>query len=193
MKLRLIATAALALVAGSAAAQPPAGAGRGPGLAGFGLLEFDANADGKLTKAEFDAGQRARFDKIDANKDGFITQEERQAQRKAMDDTRRAEMAKIRFTELDKDKNGQLSPSEFSAGGPRVDAKAPGRDHGGHRKGDRGRPERVKANADKAAADAKISFADFSARGAEAFARADANKDGTVTVAELQALRPDRP
>lgn len=196
MKLSLIATAALALVAGTAAAQPPApGAhGRGPGPGAFGLLEFDANADGKLTKAEFDAGQRAHFDKLDANKDGSITREEREAFHKAAAETRRTELNKVRFTQLDKDKNGQLSQSEFSAGGPRADGQ--GRDHhrGGDRKGRPGGPERVKANGDKAAdRDTPVTYADFAARGAEAFTRADTNKDGTVTIAELQALKPNRP
>lgn len=196
MKLRLIATAALALVAGSAAAQPPApgASGRGPGPGAFGLLEFDTNADGKLTKAEFDASQRARFDKIDANKDGSITSEERQAFHKAAAETRRTELNKVRFTELDKDKSGQLSQSEFAAGGPRMDGKATGRHNGGPRKGGKDRPERVKADGDKRGdRDASVSFADFAARGAEAFARADANKDGTITIAELQALKPARP
>lgn len=187
MKLRLIAaTAVLALVAGSAVAQP-AGPGRGPGPGGFGLLEFDANADGKLTKTELDSGQRARFDKIDANKDGSITGAERAAHFKATADARRAEVTKARFADLDKDKNGQLSQSEFSAGGARADGKGLGRHHDGRSMG--GNPERVRADAGK---DTKTSFADFSARGTEAFARADANKDGTVTIAELQALKPAR-
>ncbi len=192
MKLRLIAaTAALALVAGSAVAQPPAGGGhaRGHGPAGFGLLEFDANADGKLTKSEFDAGQRARFDKMDADKDGSITREERVAHFKATAEARRAEATKARFAELDKDKNGQLSQSEFAAASVRADGKAPGRHHGGPRMGGPGKPGRISANADK---DTTVTFADFSARGAEAFARADANKDGTVTIAELQAMKPSR-
>jgi len=189
MKLRLIATAALALVAGSAVAQPPTGPSRGPGPGGFALLEFDANADGKLTKTEFDAGQRARFDKIDTNKDSSITREEREAHIKATAETRRAELNKVRFADLDKDKNGQLSQSEFATGGPRADGKGGGRRFDGAHKGSRGTPDKVRADANK---DTKLSFADFSARGADAFARADANKDGTVTIAELQAMKPDR-
>lgn len=190
MKLRLIAaTAALGLVVSTAAAQPPSGPrlDRGPGLDGFGLLAFDANADGKLTKAEFDAGQRARFDKIDANRDGSITREERATHFKASAEARRAEATKARFADLDKDKNGQLSQSEFAAGGASVDGKGPDRHRSGGSMGDK--PERVRADADK---NAKISFADFSARGVEAFARADVNKDGTVIIAELQALKPPR-
>jgi Ca2+-binding EF-hand superfamily protein len=47
----------------------------------------DANSDGKLTKAEADAGMPRvgkNFDAIDANKDGFVTQDEiRAAMQKA--------------------------------------------------------------------------------------------------------------
>ncbi len=225
MKLRLAAVAILALAAGAASAQPPKappGAGPGPGRggpAGFGLLQFDANADGKLTKAEFDTALRARFDKIDTNKDGVATREEFQAAWKADAESHRAARAKERFAELDKDKNGQLSPAEFAAGMPI---------HGGHafRDGDgprlpmagmAGPPPRFMADGgprgmapegrfprdergqkeddgSKRAgpldddADGKVTFAEFSAGPLEAFARADANKDGTVTIAELQAL-----
>ncbi|RYG31420.1 MAG: calcium-binding protein, partial [Burkholderiales bacterium] len=122
--------------------------------------------------------------------DGSITREERAAHLKTTAEARRAEVTKTRFVELDKDKNGQLSQAEFSAGGPRADGKGHGRRHGGSAMGSPGKPERVRADAGK---DTKVSFADFSARGAEAFARADANKDGTVTIAELQAMRPARP
>ena len=37
-------------------------------------------------------------------------------------------------------------------------------------------------------ADGKITFSEFTSRPNEAFTRADSNKDGTVTIAELQAL-----
>jgi len=187
MKFRLIAIATLALTAGAASAQPPVAGPRGPGPGGFGLLEFDANADGKLTKAEFDAAQQARFNKIDANKDGTATREEFQAAHKADAEARRAEMSKARFTALDTDKSGQLSQSEFAAGGPGHDGDK------GHRRGGPGAhkgpgpdgPRRASADGD-----GKMTFAEFSARGAEAFARADANKDGVVTISELQALKP---
>lgn len=44
----------------------------------------DANKDGTVTRAEFDAGVKAHFDMADANKDGKITHEERRAAMKAM-------------------------------------------------------------------------------------------------------------
>ena len=41
--------------------------------------------------------------------------------------------------------------------------------------------------------DGKVSLTEFSARAVEGFNRADTNKDGVVTIAELQAARPARP
>ena len=196
MKFPLLAVATLALAAGAASAQPPApadgphGRRRGPG--GFGLLEFDANADGKLTKAEFDAAQRARFTKIDANKDGTATAEEFQTARKAEGEARRAEMTGTHFAALDTDKNGQVSQSEFAARSPRPDGHK-GPRHGGRGPGMGGRPgidgAKLPGRRD-ADADGKMTFAEFSAPGAEAFARADTNKDVTVTITELQVMKP---
>lgn len=203
MKLRLFAAAAIALAAGAASAQPPGAAshGRDRGPSGFGLLEFDANADGKLTKAEFDAAQRARFNQIDANKDGTATSEEFQTARKAAGEARKAEISKARFTALDTDKNGQISQAEFAAGAPGRDGNKGGRRSGGHRHMGPGPggpqaaagPDGAKrAGRQDADSDGKITFAEFSAGGTAAFTRADANKDGTVTVAELQAMKPGR-
>lgn len=186
---------ALVLTAGSVAiAQQPGGPGpmkhgRGAGPGGFGLLQFDTNADGRLTKAEFDNAQRTRFNEIDGNKDGFATQEEAQAAREA----RRANAGKERFAAIDTDKNGQLSQTEFEAArergpgpdGPRMRGGRGGPPGGPGAPGGIGRGGPLGLDADN---DGKVSFAEFSARGTEAFTRADTNKDGTVTIAELQSL-----
>lgn len=62
--------AVLSLCAGAALAQGPGGGG-----AQF-WTNADANKDGTVTKAEFDAARGARFATQDANKDGFLVQAE---------------------------------------------------------------------------------------------------------------------
>src|SRR5262245_43808159 len=47
-------------------------AGRPPG----GLMRYDANKDGVVDRAEWRAGQEARFNRLDSNRDGKLTQEE---------------------------------------------------------------------------------------------------------------------
>lgn len=196
MKPIFLLAASLAVLAGSATAQ---GLGPGRGHGGFDLLQFDANADGRLTKAEFEAGQRARFNLIDGNKDGAATPEEIAAGRQAQGKANREAMMKVRFAELDKDKNGQLSQTEFLAVPEGREDRGPGmrsgpgpRRAGGRGPGDPGGPDGrpVFAGRGDADRDGKLTFAEFSARGTEAFNRADANKDGAVTITELQAARP---
>ena len=63
--------------------------GRGMGMRGHGgmrggMMRLDADKDGAITLAEFEAGALERFNRHDANKDGKITQEERAAAREAM-------------------------------------------------------------------------------------------------------------
>lgn len=221
MKRKLLVVASLLALAGSATAQMP-GAG---GARGFGLLEFDTNADGRLTKAEFDAAQRTRFNQIDADKDGSATPEEIRTGMEAQAKARHEAAQKARFTELDKDKNGQISQAEFLSAetgdhGPRMrDGRAPGRImmFGGPGGPDRLRGERMRgpggprsdgapgagsppqpgniqlrAGPADADGDGRLTFAEFTARPREAFTRADGNKDGTVTIAELQTMSGPR-
>lgn len=201
----LIAAASMTALAGLAIAQPAA---RGPG--GFGLLALDGNADGKVERAEVLAAQRVHFDKIDTNRDGQATPEELKAFHEQERAARTQEMATRRFAELDKDGNGQVSKTEFTAGlearhdkagMDRADGRR-GPDHEVRARGPGPGPERHGRDPDGKGqpgmrgdtnSDGKVSFAEFSARGVEAFDRADANKDGVVTIAELQAMRPDRP
>lgn len=59
---------------------------RGFGRDGMGGMrggKLDADGDGIITRAEFQAPALAMFDRVDANKDGTITPEERQAARQA--------------------------------------------------------------------------------------------------------------
>jgi len=191
MKLALTVLGASALSAVAlvsvAIAQPP---GRGPGgLAGFALLQHDANGDGRLTRAEFDAAQKARFDTFDVDKDGSATPDEIRSQQKAHADEWRVSAMTERFDALDADKSGQLSRVEFSAGpaaGDRdIKRGVPDRRRGPDRDG-AGPGKRINAGG-------TLTLAEFTARGAESFARADANKDGAVTVTELQSLSPQRP
>jgi len=220
MKRTLIAAASLtvlgaASVAGIALAQPRGDAA--PHAQGFGLVAFDANADGKISRAELDSAQRARFEAIDASRDGFATPEEFKAAHEKDRAARHAQMVDTRFAALDKDGNQTISKTEFSTGltppdgaQPGPGRGGPGRDGpgrggsgrefragspGGHGmdrgpQGADGKPGRIGPDAD---GDGKVSLAEFSSRAVEGFNRADTNKDGVVTIAELQGSRPARP
>ena len=181
-----VSAAGVIALASAAIAQP---SGRGP--AGFGLLQHDANGDGRLTRSEFDTAQKSRFDAIDANRDGGVTLAEVQAERQAQRQSIRTQMIASRFEALDTDRNGQLSQTEFSVRPAEQDrgGRHGRRHHAGGREGAaKAMMSRIDANAD-----GTVSMAEFSARGAKAFAMADGNKDGVVTVRELQSLRPNRP
>lgn len=197
--------AAALVAAGSANAQktPPMGGHGG----GFGLLVLDANNDGKLTRAEFDAGQKVRFTAADADRDGFVTPPEmRSAMMKRRMDAR--------FATLDADRNGQISKAEFEAGLTKPDAPGGdlGRSHRFHGPDGRGgpgftdgrRPDGGPATAavhDASSArqprrmgpadangDGKLDLDEFSSRARTEFDRADTDKNGVVTIAELRAL-----
>jgi hypothetical protein len=128
MKRILFAAAALALVAGAANAQPAGKMGAradGDGDGKITLSEFrtarvtqmmklDANKDGKVSKAEFDARGQGRgapegkpkgdgsrmFGMLDTNKDG------------ALDKAELGKMAEKRFARMDADGDGVLSAAE---------------------------------------------------------------------------------
>lgn len=150
----------------------------------------DANKDGKISKAEFNAASDARFARMDANRDGKLSKEDRELARQA-----RLEQ---RFATIDTDKNGQISKAEFMTGHQRPDrgsgAKG-GRDgerhwgrhgHGGHGKGMMMQGFHGRGDADK---DGQVTREEFRAHAQTMFDKADANKDGSVTSEELAAAR----
>lgn len=167
-----------ALVVGLAATASAQGQGPGPRAAGFGLFAFDTNADGRLTRVEFDAAQKARFDALDSDRNGVITAQERRAVMEAQREAAKA----ARFAALDTDGDGKLSPAELDNA------------RGAYPRAGRRGPDRARFGGPGAArgGGADLTFAAFSERAGRAFEAADTNKDGVVTIAEVQALRPRR-
>lgn len=138
-----------------------------------------------ITRAEAEAKVKEYFALFDANKDSAVTKEEITAQREAARTKWRAE----RFNALDKDGNGAISRAEFDAAhqdragrGPGADGKRGGPGHhrmGGGMKG--GGMSIAKADADK---DGRITLAEATRAALAHFDKMDANKDGTVTAQE---------
>ena len=110
------------------------------------------------------------FGKADVNNDGFLNQDEVQTLTNRVNQQIQARLDQ-EFKNLDKDSNGQISPTEFrTAAGARmmqVPAVA---------------LQRLDGNKD-----GKVSPAEFSAVALAAFDRLDTNKDGTVSPEEKQA------
>jgi len=154
-------------------------------------------AKGPTTRADVIAKVQQHFAKVDANKDGAITRAEFDAHRAAMKaewQARRAERRAEHFAMLDTDKNGQLSKEEFSA--PRA-GHGEGDHHRGMHHGGMGMMggkmrgmgmmggdwfDRIDANKD-----GRVVFAEARAIPLQMFDKADANKDGTVTPEERKA------
>ena len=188
------AAAALALVGCGASAQTNDQAAHKGKRGGHGMMMMaDANKDGNITRAEASAAATQLFAKMDANKDGKIDQEDRAAMR----EQRQA----ARFDKMDANDDGSISKDEFGNRGDRAaserpdgermagergprDGKRDGKGWGGKRggKGGMGMMRDADTNGDKA-----ISAAEFQAASTARFDRMDANKDGTVTKAEMDA------
>lgn len=160
------------------------------------------------TRAEVQAQVAERFGKMDANKDGAVTRAEFDAVRakmKAERDARRTERREEMFAKLDADKSGQLSKAEFAARPDRPEGMGkPGDDrgpgmrghghHGGKHRGHGGMGmgmggpgggdwfDRLDVNKD-----GKVTLAEATAKPLALFDKADANKDGKVTPEERKA------
>ena len=190
---------------GLTAAAAPANAHRG-------LRHFDradADKDGKVTRAEFDAARAARFAGIDANKDGALEVSELRAWRR----TWPSRLRDARFKALDADSDGKIGADEFVAqrkeAFARIDANKDGRvdkaefdaafekmreralmhygahrgkrHHRWHKRHGHGMKRRPDLNGD-----GKVTRAEFDAVSQMIFLRLDADADGAVTRKEMR-------
>jgi hypothetical protein len=186
-KLMILSGVALIGLAGTALAQPP---DQGPRRA----------VD--VTRAEVIQRSDAAFARLDANHDGRFTREEAQA----LGQQRREQMRTRMFERLDADHNGQISREEFAQahrgpgrrgggagpmadGGP--DGPPPPGGPGMRRWHHRGPGMGMRMGARMFGEAGFVTAEQFRARALERFDRADANHDGTLTVAERQARRDE--
>jgi Ca2+-binding EF-hand superfamily protein len=128
LKFLSLSAAALLLIAGPALAAPddqpspaekPVPGERG-GRAPSGLMRYDTNKDGVVDRAEWKAGQEARFKRLDTNGDGKLTEDELFARTPAIGNSvlptdRQVQRQSTYFQLLDADKDGVVTLAEFMA------------------------------------------------------------------------------
>lgn len=120
--------AACAAPSAPATGEGPARPAGGHGNAAF-IGSYDANQDGQVTRAEYDAVRKQRYEAADTNRDGWLSEAEYVAefegrlkqqyadQKRQPDDAYAGSIkqAHVRFGILDKNKDGRLSPDEEQA------------------------------------------------------------------------------
>ena len=117
LKKTLTLLALSAVLAGSVSTLAQAEGMEGPGPKP--MLNFeavDADKDGKITIAEFDAFRAAEFSKADTNGDGQVSAEELAAKHLADITARAADMAARMIARMDDNADGQLSAEEMAQG-----------------------------------------------------------------------------
>ena len=126
LKFLSLSAAALLLIAGPALAAPddtvatPEKPARASSAVPRGLMRYDTNKDGVVDRAEWKAGQEARFKQLDTNGDGKLTQDELFARTPAIGNSvlptdRQAQRQSTYFQLLDADKDGVVTLAEFMA------------------------------------------------------------------------------
>ena len=106
-----------ALAQGAPPAAPMAGAGGPDGSAPvwlqFDFKAFDKDGDGKVTRAEVQAGRAERVKAVDADGDGLLSAEEMIAADLVREKVRVEDRVKARIAAQDADGDGKLSAAEL--------------------------------------------------------------------------------
>jgi hypothetical protein len=102
--------------------------------------DYDADRDGKVTRAEFDTRRAARFRTTDANADGWVSEAEyvgeyqtrleqqlaasdRNEEKKVEERQRQMRQAHVRFGVVDRDKDAKMVQAEYDVSGARAFAE----------------------------------------------------------------------
>jgi hypothetical protein len=106
---------ALALPAQAAPSDPDPGKAPPARERTSGLMRYDTNQDGFVDRAEWAAGQEARFKLLDTNGDGKLTKDELFVGNGTPPSDRQIRSQATYFGLLDADKDGIVSKAEFMA------------------------------------------------------------------------------
>jgi hypothetical protein len=104
----------------SAAASAPAAPVAKPARPATGVMRYDSNKDGVVDRAEWNAGQEARFKRLDTDGDGKLTKDELFARTPArgssvLPSDRQVQRQSAYFERLDTDRDGAVTLAEFMA------------------------------------------------------------------------------
>lgn len=125
-----------------------------------------------LLRSSFITRMDGEFASMDANKDGSLSKTELEAHQRRIALAAATRQAQARFTQIDADRNGQISPAEFSKASVGTAAPVDA--------------SQVMARLD-ANADSKVTSLEHRVLTLATFDRIDADKDGVLTPAEQQA------
>lgn len=163
-----------------------------PALAAMEHGDMSAMHAGPMTKAAVEAKIKAHFAKVDANSDGYIIKTEADAAHTNM----MGEKRDRHFKSMDANSDGSISRAEFdaqhgsgAAGGEGHDGEHQGGmmrhgSHMGRHMALMGNHMFERADADK---DGRVSLAEALVKPMAHFDKVDANKDGTITPEERKA------
>lgn len=129
---------------------------------------------GEMTRTQAAEKAGEHFARMDANNDGKLDRADREAAH--------ARMAADMFARVDADKDGSISRDEWNAGAAQI-ARGGGESHARHALRMQRPAMMMRADAD---GDRAISRAEFETQALERFDRADADKDGKISVSERE-------